>query len=60
MTRGDRLVRLDLVMYPGFSGGPLIDVTGRVIGLNTSGLARESRLALPVTTVSRPRGRSIR
>ena len=49
----DRLVRLDLVMYPGFSGGPLIDVTGRVIGLNTSGLARESRLALPVTTVSR-------
>jgi S1-C subfamily serine protease len=49
----DRLVRLDLVMYPGFSGGPLVDVSGRVIGLNTSGLARESRLALPVGTVSR-------
>lgn len=49
----DRLVRLDLVMYPGFSGGPLVDVSGRVIGLNTSGLARESRLALPVSTVSR-------
>lgn len=49
----DRLVRLDLVMYPGFSGGPLVDASGRVIGLNTSGLARESRLAVPVTTVGR-------
>ncbi len=49
----DRLVRLDLVLYPGFSGGPLVDAAGRVVGLNTSGLARESRLALPVTTVAR-------
>jgi len=49
----DRLVRLDLVLYPGFSGGPLVDAAGRVIGLNTSGLARETRLALPVTMVTR-------
>src|SRR5216683_14110 len=49
----DRLVRLDLVLYPGFSGGPLVGAAGRVVGLNTSGLARESRLALPVTTVAR-------
>jgi S1-C subfamily serine protease len=49
----DRLVRLDLVLYPGFSGGPLVDAAGRVVGLNTSGLARESRLAVPVATVSR-------
>ena len=49
----DRLVRLDLVLYPGFSGGPLVDAAGRVVGLNTSGLTRESRLALPVTTVGR-------
>jgi len=49
----DRLIRLDLVMYPGFSGGPLVDASGRVVGLNTSGLARESRLAVPVTTVAR-------
>jgi S1-C subfamily serine protease len=49
----DRLLRLDLVLYPGFSGGPLLDAAGRVVGLNTSGLARESRLAVPVTTVSR-------
>jgi S1-C subfamily serine protease len=49
----DRLIRLDLVMYPGFSGGPLVDASGRVVGLNTSGLARESRLAVPATTVAR-------
>ncbi len=49
----DRLVRLDLVLYPGFSGGPLIDAAGHVVGLNTSGLARDSRLAVPVTTVAR-------
>jgi S1-C subfamily serine protease len=49
----DRLIRLDLVMYPGFSGGPLVDASGRVVGLNTSGLARESRLTVPVTTVAR-------
>src|SRR3977135_3280155 len=28
----DRLVRLDLVLYPGFSGGPLVDAAGRVVG----------------------------
>lgn len=49
----DRLIRLDLVLYPGFSGGPLVDASGRVVGLNTSGLARESRLAVPVATVAR-------
>ena len=49
----DRLVRLDLVLYPGFSGGPLIDAAGHVVGVNTSALARDSRLAVPVTTVGR-------
>ena len=49
----ERLVRLDLTLYPGFSGGPLVDAAGRVVGLNTSGLARDARLALPATTVTR-------
>lgn len=49
----DRLLRLDLTLYPGFSGGPLVDASARVAGIVTSGLARDSRLALPVSTVTR-------
>jgi S1-C subfamily serine protease len=49
----DRFVRLDLTLYPGFSGGPLVDVEGRVVGINTSGLARQLELAVPATTVNR-------
>src|SRR6266850_2273839 len=49
----ERLVRLDLTLYPGFSGGPLVDAAGRVVGLNTSGLARDARLTVPVTMVKR-------
>lgn len=49
----DRLLRLDLTLYPGFSGGPLVDASGRVAGIVTSGLARDTRLALPASTVAR-------
>lgn len=35
----EKFLRTDTIPYPGFSGGPLIDVAGRVLGLNTSGLA---------------------
>jgi S1-C subfamily serine protease len=49
----EQLVRPDLVLYPGFSGGPLVDVEGRVVGVNTSGLSRQMALALPVSTVFR-------
>jgi S1-C subfamily serine protease len=40
-------------MYPGFSGGPLIDAAGRLVGLNTSALSRGVSLAVPTPTVSR-------
>lgn len=51
--RMDRLVRLDLAVRDGFSGGPLVDARGRVVGLNTSALARGAALAIPVSTVER-------
>ena len=34
----DRYLQTDLVMYPGFSGGPLVGSSGRFLGLNTSAL----------------------
>lgn len=47
----DRFVRLDLAIYDGFSGGALLDVQGRTLGINTSGLARATAVTVPVTTV---------
>ena len=49
----DRFIRLDLSVYDGFSGGPLVDATGRVVGINTSGLARATALTVPASTVGR-------
>jgi S1-C subfamily serine protease len=49
----DQLVRPDLTLYPGFSGGPLVDAAGRVAGVNTSGLSRAMTLTIPVSTVNR-------
>ncbi len=39
--------RLDHVPYPGFSGGPLVDVDGGLLGINTSGLAMNAFLSIP-------------
>jgi S1-C subfamily serine protease len=44
-------VQSDVTMYPGFSGGPLIDASGRVAGLNSSALARGASLAIPVAVL---------
>lgn len=49
----DRFLRVDLVLYPGFSGGPLVDASGKVAGLVTSGLSRQLELAVPASTVAR-------
>jgi S1-C subfamily serine protease len=47
----DRYLQTDVVMYPGFSGGPLINSTGQVIGMNTSALLRGVSVALPTPTL---------
>src|SRR5207244_11187061 len=49
----DSLLRLDLAIYDGFSGGSLIDAAGRVLGINTSGLARGVPVTAPVAPVER-------
>jgi S1-C subfamily serine protease len=52
-TRIDQFIRPDLNLYPGFSGGALVDSTGHVLGLNTSGLLRGKSITIPASTVSR-------
>jgi len=49
----DRYLQTDVVMYPGFSGGPLLSASGQVLGLNSSALLRGVSLALPTSTVNR-------
>jgi S1-C subfamily serine protease len=49
----DSLMRLDLAIYDGFSGGPLIDAQGRVLGVNTSAFGRGVPVTIPVATVER-------
>lgn len=49
----DSYLQTDLTMYPGFSGGALVSVTGGVIGLNSSALARGVTISLPTPTLRR-------
>ena len=49
----DRFVRLDVAIYDGFSGGPIVDAAGHALGIGTSGLARAAAVAVPTTTVDR-------
>lgn len=49
----DRFIRTDVILYPGFSGGPLVDAAGRAAGMNTSFLSRGSAIAIPVEAVAK-------
>jgi len=42
------LINSDVVLYPGFSGGPLADASGRVVGMNSSVIGRGMSLAVPL------------
>jgi len=43
----ERYIRTDATPYPGFSGGPLIDTSGAVVGVTTTGLVGGVALAVP-------------
>jgi S1-C subfamily serine protease len=49
----DQHIRLDLSLYSGFSGGPLVNAQGRIVGVNTRGLAPGRVVTVPVVTVNR-------
>jgi len=44
----DEFIQTETTPYPGFSGGPLVNTEGEVLGLNTSGLTSGSSLTIPV------------
>lgn len=46
-------VQTDVVMYPGFSGGALIDAGGFVRGMITSGIAADGSFSVSVKTIQR-------
>jgi S1-C subfamily serine protease len=54
--RGGRLegvIWTDAALYPGFSGAPLVDAAGRMVGLVTSQFGRGAGLAVSLETVGR-------
>jgi S1-C subfamily serine protease len=50
---GPELIQVDLPLRPGYSGGPLVDVQGRLVGINTMVAGPEVGLAVPVHEVKR-------
>ena len=51
--RLDRYIRLDLTLYPGSSGGAVVNTAGEVVGIATSALSRIAGVAIPASTVDR-------
>ena len=49
----DQYIRLDLTLYPGSSGGAVINTQGETLGISTNVLSRIAGLAVPVSTVNR-------
>jgi S1-C subfamily serine protease len=49
----DRYIRLDVTLFPGTSGGAIVNTQGQTLGVATSGLSRIAGLAVPLSTVNR-------
>jgi S1-C subfamily serine protease len=52
----ERFIRTDAIPYPGFSGGALVDATGALYGMLTTGLARGVALIIPMDLALRIAG----
>ena len=49
----EQYIRTDATPYPGFSGGPLVDANGAVLGVLTTSLVRGATLAIPISIALR-------
>ena len=49
----DQFLRLDVGLYPGSSGGAVVNASGQFLALATDGLSRTSTLGIPVQTIQR-------
>ena len=54
--RLERYLQTDATPYPGFSGGPLIDARGNVLGILVSGWGRGAAFAIPADLAWRTAG----
>jgi S1-C subfamily serine protease len=51
--RMNRLIQLDGGLWPGFSGAPIVNANGRIIGIGTSTFARGRAVVIPVPVLRR-------
>jgi S1-C subfamily serine protease len=51
--RLDQVLRLDMDLHPGASGGAVVNAEGKLIGIATAALSRVSVFAIPPSTVDR-------
>jgi len=49
----DRYIQADVSRSPGFSGGPLVDMNGNLLGMYSSALARGAHTIIPTPTLKR-------
>jgi S1-C subfamily serine protease len=50
---GDQFIRADVAMLPGFSGGPLVDAAGNLLGLNSSHFGRGGGLTITAAAIDK-------
>ncbi|HUP28365.1 MAG TPA: trypsin-like peptidase domain-containing protein [Chloroflexia bacterium] len=52
----EKFIRTDATPYPGFSGGPLVDAEGSVVGITTTGMGGGIALGIPASIAWRIAG----